>query len=117
VAQIKNQAQGQGDDMSCKVSHAYFRTNTLAVVAALVVAHAAAAQDGRPPDSAAVAPALHVRWSGPSLTGADTLRLSATLARADSMVLGNRFSEAARLYWSVVVEQRAASEYPANALR
>jgi hypothetical protein len=62
--------------MSCKVSHANPRTYAFAVVAALVVgAQAAAAQEERPPGSDAVAPALHVRWSGPSLTGADTLRL------------------------------------------
>jgi hypothetical protein len=41
-AQIKNRAPRPGGRMSCEMSHAYLRTYTLAMVAALVVgAHAA----------------------------------------------------------------------------
>jgi hypothetical protein len=68
-------------------------------------------------DSTAAAPSPHRVWSGPTITAADADRLSATLARADSLARANRISDAAKLYWSVVVEQRAAAEYPADALR
>lgn len=57
-----------------------------------------------------------VIWSGPSLTAADAVRLNTIVARADSMSLQHRVTDAARLYWSVVSEQRAAAEYPLDAL-
>ena len=57
-----------------------------------------------------------VVWSGPSLSAADVVRLSTIVARADSMSLQHRVTDAARLYWSVVAEQRAAAEYPLDAL-
>ena len=47
----------------------------------------------------------------------DVARLSGMLARADTLAAGNRVRDAARLYWSVVAEQRTAAEYPADALR
>lgn len=57
-----------------------------------------------------------VVWSGPSLSAADAARLNAIVALADSMSVQRRVGDAARLYWSVVSEQRAAAEYPLDAL-
>jgi hypothetical protein len=113
--------------VSCKASYTHLRKyrRIAAVIALAVGSNTVLAQQGSTPathalapkDSAAVAPSLHVLWSGPSLAAADTARLSATLSRADSMARTDHFADAARLYWSVIVEQRAASEYPADALR
>ena len=103
----------------------FVTSNTsLQIAAALglaAMASATSAQQVRLPVApiamAPVAPSLHIGWSGPSLTAADRVRLSAVLARADTMALENRVRDAARLYWAVVAEQRAAAEYPAAALQ
>lgn len=68
----------------------------------------------RPPASEAVS--LKTFWSGPSLTAVDRKRLSATILRADTLVLESKLLEASRLYWSVVSEQHAAEDYPITAL-
>jgi len=95
--------------MSRVTSYLYIRIATVSGLA--VAASTVAAQ--RP--EAAVAPVQVI--SGPSPAASDVARLSAILARADTLAAGNRVRDAARLYWSVVAEQRKAAEYPANALR
>jgi hypothetical protein len=109
------------------ISNMYVRIVTVAGIVATVpigAGRAAAQQTGAVPSAAAgnqpqarATPSLHVAWSGPSLSAPDVARLSGIIARADTMAAENRISDAARLYWSVVAEQRAAAEYPADALR
>jgi len=96
-----------------------------AVVALIAAASAGAAQQVRAPASPIAAPqvpapaarTLSIAWSGPLLTAAEATRLAAIVARADTAAAENRVSDAARLYWSVVAQQRVAAEYPDVALR
>jgi len=76
-----------------------------------VAASTAAAQ--RPAPAVAPVPVI----AGPSPVASDVVRLSAILARADTLAAGNHVRDAAQLYWSVVAEQRTAAEYPADVLR
>ena len=89
---------------------------------ATIIGHSAAAQLAPPPAPAETmqtatvdARMLESLRPGP-LTPADRERLDATVRRADTLVLQNRFIEANRLYWAVVGEQHAAGEYPVDAL-
>jgi hypothetical protein len=69
------------------------------------------------PSLSSSAPALHVAWSGPVLAAPDRARLSTLIAQGDTLSAQHHVADAARLYWSVVAEQRAAVEYPDVALR
>ena len=51
------------------------------------------------------------------LTPTDRARIKSTMDRANTLAQANRIVEAEELYWSVVVEQRRAGEYPGEALR
>jgi hypothetical protein len=92
----------------------YFRIATVTGLAIAGIAGAGSTAAAQRP--APAVPSVHVA-SGPSLTAPDVARLRVTLARADALAAENRVSDAARLYWSVVAEQRTAAEYPAEALR
>jgi len=108
----------------CRVASRIMNVRIGVVVALAIAFNGAAAQAAKVPGASSrnetLAPTptgpARVVWSGPSLSAADVVRLNATVARADSMSLQHRTTDAARLYWSVVAEQRAAAEYPLDAL-
>ncbi len=94
----------------------------------ILVGHSATAQlPGTSPSTArtpaAEAVSLKAVWLIPTLTAADRERLSATIRRADTLVVesklveASKLEEASRLYWSVVSEQHAVQDYPVTALR
>ena len=62
-------------------------------------------------------PVITVPVPGPSLTPADYAHFNALLARGDSLAREGKLVEAEKLYWSIVVAQRDAEEYPGEALR
>ena len=82
-----------------------------AVLASVVVAAPGSTLAAHPPTSITIARSAHDTPGAP-----DTARVSAMLARGDSLEAAGRVHEARRQYQSLIDQQRAAGQYPLRAL-
>ena len=83
----------------------------LAVLASVVVAAPGSTLAAHPPTTITITGSAHDTPGAP-----DAARISATLAKGDSLEAAGRVNAARRQYQSLIDQQRAAGQYPLQAL-